>query len=107
MRTRADLKGIQAHWCHFMLQPGAILWFKAHGGSVYWTHNVTVPAKLMGSVFISEGAAFAGVHSENSRRNHPRSMSVADKATYRPGGFFAALFLSDMNGGCVVLQVEG
>jgi hypothetical protein len=29
MRTRTDLKGIQAHWCHFMLQPGAILWFKA------------------------------------------------------------------------------
>jgi hypothetical protein len=29
MRTRADLKGIQAHWCHFKLQPGAILWFKA------------------------------------------------------------------------------
>jgi hypothetical protein len=32
MRTRADLKGIQAHWCHFMIQPGAILWFKAHLG---------------------------------------------------------------------------
>jgi hypothetical protein len=29
MRTRADLKGIQARWCHFMIQPGAILWFKA------------------------------------------------------------------------------
>jgi len=31
MRIRADLKGIQGHWCHFMLQPGANLWFKAHG----------------------------------------------------------------------------
>jgi hypothetical protein len=30
MKTRADLKGIQAHWCHFMLQTGAILWLKAH-----------------------------------------------------------------------------
>jgi hypothetical protein len=30
MRTRDDLKEIQAHWCHFMLQPGANLWFKAH-----------------------------------------------------------------------------
>jgi hypothetical protein len=29
MRTCADLKGIHAHWYHFMLQPGAILWFKA------------------------------------------------------------------------------
>jgi hypothetical protein len=29
MRTSADLKEIQAHWCHFMLQPSANLWFKA------------------------------------------------------------------------------
>jgi len=32
MRTRADLKGIQAHWCRFMLQPDAKLWFKAQLG---------------------------------------------------------------------------
>jgi hypothetical protein len=29
MRIRADLKGIQGHLCHFMLQPDANLWFKA------------------------------------------------------------------------------
>jgi len=31
---------------------------------------------------------------------------VYEMRTYRPGGFFAALFLSDMNGD-PVLQVEG
>jgi hypothetical protein len=43
MRIRADLKGIQGHWCHFMLQPGANLWFKAHGCD-------------SGHVFFEEGA---------------------------------------------------
>ena len=44
------------------------------------THNFTVPAKLMGSVFVSEGAAFAGVNSEDSSRNHSHSMSSCRQA---------------------------
>ena len=44
-------------------------------GQRHWAHNFTVPAKLMGLVFISEGAVYPGVITEYSSRNHPRSMS--------------------------------
>jgi hypothetical protein len=45
MRTGADLKGIQAYWCHFMLQPGAILWFKAHERRSRNPETFLVPAR--------------------------------------------------------------
>jgi hypothetical protein len=54
----------------------------------FGTHNFTVPTKLMGSVFISEGASFAGVNWEDSSGNHPRAMSSFRQATLRPGGQF-------------------
>ena len=56
-----------------MAPPSRIFWW--WGGSVIGPLTLTVPAKLMVTSFGSEGAAFAGVNSEDSSRNHPRSMS--------------------------------
>ena len=63
-----------------MAPPSRIFWW--WGGSVTGPLTLTVPAKLMVTSFGSEGAAFAGVNSEDSNPNHPRSMSSCRQADF-------------------------